>query len=44
MSRAARLTLAATSLSAIGIVVFVHYAQTAEKAVSALISMSTTLN
>lgn len=32
MSRAAKLTLAATSLSAIGIVVFVHYAQTTEKA------------
>ncbi|OCL02011.1 hypothetical protein AOQ84DRAFT_249233, partial [Glonium stellatum] len=32
MSRAAKITLAATSLSAIGIVVFVHYAQTAEKA------------
>ncbi|OCK77536.1 hypothetical protein K432DRAFT_304012 [Lepidopterella palustris CBS 459.81] len=32
MSRAAKLTLAATSLSAIGIVIFVHHAQQAEKA------------
>ncbi|MCJ1425881.1 hypothetical protein MMC29_003782 [Sticta canariensis] len=31
MSRAAKLTLAGTSLAAIGIVVFVHWAQTAEK-------------
>ena len=34
MSRAAKLTLAGTSLAAIGIVVFVHWAQTAEKKVS----------
>jgi hypothetical protein len=34
MSRAAKLTLASTSCMAIGIVVFVHYAQRAEKAVS----------
>lgn len=33
MSRASKLTLAATSLGAIGIVVFVHYSQRAEKAV-----------
>ncbi|KAJ4292745.1 hypothetical protein N0V90_009408 [Kalmusia sp. IMI 367209] len=32
MSRASKLTLAATSLGAIGIVVFVHYSQRAEKA------------
>ncbi len=34
MSRAAKLTLASTSLAAAGIVVFVHYAQRWEKAVS----------
>ena len=34
MSRASKLTLAGTSLSAIGIVVLVHYQQRAEKAVS----------
>lgn len=34
MSRAAKLTLAGTSLGAIGIVVLVHYQQNAEKAVS----------
>jgi hypothetical protein len=33
MSRASKITLAATSLSAIGIVFFVHYAQQAEKTV-----------
>ena len=33
MSRAAKLTLAGTSLGAIGIVVMVHYQQQAEKAV-----------
>ncbi|KAL5409872.1 hypothetical protein PMIN06_009806 [Paraphaeosphaeria minitans] len=32
MSRASKLTLATTSLGAIGIVVFVHYSQRAEKA------------
>ncbi|KAF2808269.1 uncharacterized protein BDZ99DRAFT_445582 [Mytilinidion resinicola] len=32
MSRAAKLTLTATSLSAIGIVIFVHRAQQTEKA------------
>ncbi|KAF2189262.1 cytochrome c oxidase assembly protein [Zopfia rhizophila CBS 207.26] len=32
MSRASKITLAATSLGAIGIVIFVHYAQRAEKA------------
>ncbi|MCJ1299465.1 hypothetical protein MMC08_002257 [Hypocenomyce scalaris] len=32
MSRAAKLTLAGTSLMAAGIVVFVHYSQQAEKA------------
>ncbi|EON67110.1 hypothetical protein W97_06363 [Coniosporium apollinis CBS 100218] len=32
MSTAAKMTLAATTVSAIGIVVFVHYAQQAEKA------------
>ncbi|MCJ1466531.1 hypothetical protein MMC07_005151 [Pseudocyphellaria aurata] len=32
MSRAAKLTLAGTSLGAVGIVVFVHWAQKAEKA------------
>lgn len=37
MSRAAKLTLAGTSLFAIGTVAFVHYAQTAEKAVYLLI-------
>ncbi|KAF2450720.1 hypothetical protein P171DRAFT_427036 [Karstenula rhodostoma CBS 690.94] len=31
MSRASKLTLATTSLGAIGIVVFVHYSQRAEK-------------
>lgn len=36
MSRASKLTLAATSLGAIGIVIFVHYSQRAEKAVRAL--------
>lgn len=34
MSRAAKLTLTGTSLAAVGIVVFVHWAQKAEKAVS----------
>jgi len=34
MSRAAKLTLAGTSLFAIGTIVFVHHAQQAEKAVS----------
>ena len=34
MSRAAKLTLAGTSLGAAGVIVFVHYAQKAEKAVS----------
>lgn len=34
MSRAAKLTLAGTSAMAAGIVIFVHYAQRAEKAVS----------
>lgn len=34
MSRASKLTLAGTSLMTAGIVVFVHYAQQAEKAVS----------
>ena len=34
MSRASKLTLAGTSLSAVGIVVLVHYQQRAEKAVS----------
>ena len=34
MSRAAKLTLAGTSLGAIGIIVLVHYQQNAEKAVS----------
>ena len=33
MSRAAKLTLAGTSVMAAGIVVFVHYAQQSEKAV-----------
>lgn len=33
MSRAAKLTLAGTSLFAAGTIVFVHYAQKAEKAV-----------
>ena len=33
MSRAAKLTLAGTSLFAIGTIVFVHHAQQAEKAV-----------
>lgn len=33
MSRASKITLAATSLGAIGIVIFVHHAQRAEKAV-----------
>ncbi|KAF2258423.1 hypothetical protein CC78DRAFT_428636, partial [Lojkania enalia] len=32
MSRASKITLATTSLSAIGIVIFVHYAQRAEQA------------
>ncbi|KAF2276955.1 uncharacterized protein EI97DRAFT_364816, partial [Westerdykella ornata] len=32
MSRASKITLAATSLGAVGIVIFVHYAQRAEKA------------
>ncbi|KAK3201885.1 hypothetical protein GRF29_164g969284 [Pseudopithomyces chartarum] len=32
MSRASKLTLATTSLGAIGIVIFVHYSQRAEKA------------
>lgn len=32
MSRAAKLTLASTSIGAIGIVVFVHYQQNSEKA------------
>ncbi len=34
MSRAAKLTLASTSIGAIGIVVLVHYQQNSEKAVS----------
>lgn len=34
MSTAAKVTLATTSLSALGIVVFVHYQQRADKAVS----------
>lgn len=34
MSRASKITLAATSLGAIGIVIFVHTAQRSEKAVS----------
>ena len=33
MSRASKLTLAATSLGAVGIVIFVHYSQRAEKTV-----------
>ena len=33
MSRAAKLTLAGTSVMAVGIIVFVHYAQQSEKAV-----------
>ena len=37
MSRAAKLTLAGTTAAAAGIVVFVHYAQQAEKAVSELL-------
>ncbi|KAF2751340.1 hypothetical protein M011DRAFT_473830 [Sporormia fimetaria CBS 119925] len=32
MSQASKITLAATSLGAVGIVIFVHYAQRAEKA------------
>lgn len=36
MSTASKLTLAGTTLGAIGIVIFVHYAQTAEKDVSGL--------
>ena len=36
MSRASKITLAATSLGAIGIVFFVHYAQRAEKVVRAM--------
>ena len=36
MSRASKLTLAGTSLGAIGIVVLVHYQQQSEKAVSIL--------
>ena len=37
MSRASKLTLAGTSLIAAGVVVFVHYAQQAEKAVSTIL-------
>lgn len=33
MSAAAKMTLAGTSLGALGIIVFVHYAQKADKAV-----------
>lgn len=33
MSTVAKLTLASTAVSAIGVVVFVHYAQRAEQAV-----------
>ena len=33
MSRASKLTLLSTSLGAVGIVIFVHYAQKAEQAV-----------
>lgn len=36
MSRAAKITLACTSTSAVGIVILVHYQQKAEKAVSLL--------
>lgn len=36
MSTAAKLTLASTSVGAIGIVIFVHYQQKADKAVSPL--------
>ena len=36
MSTASKITLATTSLAAIGIVVFVHYGQHAEKAVCLL--------
>ena len=36
MSQASKLTLAGTSLVAAGIVVFVHYSQQAEKAVSTI--------
>ena len=36
MSRASKLTLAGTSCMAVGIVVFVHFAQKAEKAVRRL--------
>jgi len=35
MSQAAKLTLAGTSLGALGIITFVHYTQKAEKAVRA---------
>jgi len=36
MSTASKLTLAGTTLGAIGIVIFVHYAQTSEKEVGPL--------
>ncbi len=36
MSRASKLTLAATSLGAVGILISVHYAQKAEQAVCSL--------
>ena len=37
MSTASKLTLAATSLGAVGIVIFVHYAQRAEKTVHIIV-------
>jgi hypothetical protein len=40
MSRAAKLTLAGSSLFALGTIVFVHYAQQAEKAVCSLFFQS----
>lgn len=40
MSRVAKLTLAGTSLFAIGTIVFVHHAQQAEKAVRLLHSQN----
>lgn len=43
MSTKAKLTLAATSLGAIGIIVFVHHGQKVEKAVSHFIFSSTFL-
>jgi PET assembly of cytochrome c oxidase, mitochondrial len=39
MSRAAKLTLTGTSLFAVGTIVFVHYAQQAEKAVRPLLPL-----